>query len=142
MSDPDAVELALRALRFQDRSAAELDARLSARGIASGERHEVLETLVHAGYVDDERLAHTRAAALAERGCGDAMIRADLDGRGVAPDLVERALAALDSERVRAERAVARRGGGLKTVRYLAARGFGEEALEVIVARSVDGAVG
>ena len=142
MAEPrTAVELALRALRFRDRSAAELAARLGEGGVSSGNRHEVLETLRRAGYVDDDRLAHTRALALAERGCGDALIRDDLEGRGVALDLVERALATLQPERVRAQRVIARRGEGQKTLRYLAARGFAEEELEMFVARDTDGAI-
>lgn len=137
-----AIELALRALRFRDRSAAELDTRLDGLGIPQGERHEVLETLVRAGYVDDERLAQARAAALAGRGCGDALIRADLEGRGIAAELIELALATLEPEGRRAERVIARRGGSPKTMRYLAARGFGEEAVERFVARDADGAIG
>ncbi|MBA2463188.1 MAG: RecX family transcriptional regulator [Actinobacteria bacterium] len=137
-----AVELALRALRVRDRSAAELDARLSERGVAAAERRDALEALVRVGYVDDERLAQARAAALAERSSGDALIRADLEARGVSTELIERAIAALDPEGVRAERVVARRGGGQKTLRFLAARGFDEEALEALVAQVTDGAIG
>jgi len=142
VGDRDAIDLALGALRFRDLSAAELDARLDARGIECAERHEVLETLARAGYVSDERLAHTRAAALAERGCGDALIRVDLEGRGIASELVGRALETLEAERVRAERVAARRGWSPATIRYLAARGFSEEALETFVARDADGAIG
>ena len=82
---PDAVETALRALRFRDRTTAELDA--------------------------------------------------SLEQRGVAAEIVEAALAGLEPERERAARIVERRGPGDKTARYLAARGFGEDALEGIVAQ-------
>jgi regulatory protein len=138
----DAVELALRALRSRDRSAAELDARLSARGVGTEDRNAALETLARSGYVDDERLAHARAASLADRGSGDALIRADLEGRGIARELVEGAVGALEPEQERAERVVAERGAGGKTLRYLAARGFGEDALEAVVARSIDSTIG
>jgi regulatory protein len=136
---PDAAEtapldLALRALRFRDRTAAELDARLEQRGIGEPERTQALETLERVGYVDDERFARNRAEQLAERGSGDALIRDDLERRGLAADVVELALSELEPERERAARIAERRGHTLKTVRYLASRGFGEESLEALVA--------
>ena len=132
---PDAVETALRALRFRDRTTAELDARLEQRGVGEAEREQALETLERIGYVDDERFARSRAERLAERGSGDALIRDDLERRGVAAEIVEAALAELEPERSRAARIVERRGPGEKTARYLAGKGFGEDALEGIVAR-------
>ena len=134
MPGEDAVETALRALRSRDRSTAELDARLASKGVGETEREQVLETLERIGYVDDERFARTRAERLADRGSGDALIRHDLETRGVAPDVVETALAGLEPERERAARIVARRGRSLTTARYLASRGFGEDALEGVVA--------
>jgi regulatory protein len=132
---PDAVETALRALRFRDRSTAELDLRLERRGVGAAERVEALETLERIGYVDDERFARSRAERLAERGSGDALIRDDLERRGVAAEVLEAALAGLAPERERAARIVERRGPGMSTARYLAARGFGEDVLEGIVAQ-------
>lgn len=137
----DAVETALRALRARDRTAAELDARLRERGIDEDERRGALETLERAGYVDDERFAHGRAAALAARGSGDALIRDDLERRGVAAELVDEALSGLEPERERAACVVARRGGGAKTGRYLAARGFDAEVVREAVARDAPGEV-
>jgi regulatory protein len=132
---PDALEQALRALRHRDRSTAELDARLAQRGVGAEEREQALETLERIGYVDDERFARTRAEQLAARGSGDALIRHDLEGRGIASEHVEAALTSLEPEHERAARIVERRGPGLKTARYLAARGFGADALEAVVAR-------
>jgi regulatory protein len=132
---PDAVETALRALRFRDRSTAELDLRLEQRGIGAAERTEALDTLERIGYVDDERFARSRAERLSERGSGDALIRHDLERRGIDAEVVEAALAGLEPERERAARIVERRGPSLKTARYLAARGFGMDALEGIVAQ-------
>jgi len=132
---PDAVETALRALRFRDRTTAELDARLEQRGVGEAEREQALETLERIGYVDDERFAASRAERLAERGSGDALIRDDLERRGVAAEIVEAVLGGIAPERERAARIVAERGASGKTVRYLAARGFGEDALEGIVAQ-------
>jgi regulatory protein len=132
---PDAVETALRALRFRDRTSAELDARLEQRGVDEVARAQALETLERIGYVDDERFARMRAEGLAERGSGDALIRDDLERRGVAAELIEAALAAIEPERERATQIVERRGRGVKTARYLAARGFGEDVLQGVVAQ-------
>ena len=131
----DALEEAFRALRVRDRSAAELETRLERRGVAEAERGRALETLERIGYVDDERFARARAEQLAGRGSGDALIRHDLEGRGVAPEHVEAALASLAPEWERATRIAERRGQSAKTVRYLASRGFDADALEGIVAR-------
>ena len=131
----DAVELALRALRHRDRSSAELAARLEQRGVEAAEREQALETLERIGYVDDERFARSRAEQLAARGSGDALIRHDLEGRGIAAEHVETALEALAPERERAERLAEQRGRSVKTARYLASRGFDAEALEGLVAQ-------
>ena len=128
------LDLAIRALRSRDRSVAELDARLEQRGVGAQERRDALETLERIGYLDDERFARSRAEQLAERGSGDALIRHDLEGRGLAAETVERALAALRPERERATEIVARRGRSLKTARHLASRGFGEDAVDAAVA--------
>ena len=142
MAEPQsAVEVALRALRARDRSSAELAARLTARGAGPEERRDALELLERVGYVDDERFAHGRAATLAARGSGDALIRHDLEQRGVASETIEAALAGLEPERVRAERIVAKRGPGAKTARHLAARGFEEDAVASVVARDGAGEV-
>ena len=136
-----AIEAAVRALRVRDRSAAELDERLRAREICDDARREALETLERVGYLDDARFARSRAAALAARASGDALIRHDLEGRGVAADDVDAALEALEPERVRAERVIAERGGGTRTARYLASRGFDADAVASAVAPEGDDAV-
>ncbi len=142
MTQPSqAVEAALRALRARDRSVAELDERLSARGAGPAERRDVLELLERVGYVDDRRFADTRAAALAARGSGDALIRDDLERRGVAAETIDAALVGLEPELVRAERVVARRGHSVKTARHLAARGFDEDAIASAVALDGPGEV-
>lgn len=134
MPERDAVETALRALRVRDRSAAELEARLAARGVAEADRARALETLERIGYVDDERFARLRVEQLAGRGAGDALIRHDLAGRGVEAEQIDAALTAIEPEAERAARIVERRGGGPKTARYLASKGFGEDALTIAVA--------
>jgi regulatory protein len=133
-AESDAVETALRALRHRDRSVAELDARLEERGVGEAERRQALETLERIGYVDDERFARSRAEQLASRAAGDALIRHDLEGRGIDRDLVAAALEALAPERERALQVASSRGRSVKTARYLASRGFGHDAVEAVVA--------
>ena len=87
-----------------------------------------------AGLVDDERFCRNRAASLAERGFGDDGIRHDLSRQGVPPELVEAALVELEPEADRARRIVERRGPGPRTARYLAGKGFCEDALEAAFA--------
>jgi SOS response regulatory protein OraA/RecX len=111
-------EAAVRALRAADRSRAELDARLERQGFGGEERQRALDELERLGYVDDERTAALRAARLADRGYGDAYIRADLEQRGLPPG---EALAGIEPERERARRFTD------KGPAWLARRGFAPE---------------
>ena len=115
---PEAADVALRALRAADRSRAELDERLERRGFDDEERRQALDGLERLGYVDDERTASLRAERLAERGYGDAYIRADLEHRGLSS---EAAIARLDPEADRATRFTQ------KGPAWLARRGFALE---------------
>jgi regulatory protein len=126
----EAVDAATQALVHRDRSRATLLARLRAAGIAPWAAAEALETLERAGIVDDGRFARSRAAALAARGSGDALIQDELRSAGVSESDVQAALEALEPERERAVRVSARRGGSPATARWLARRGFGQDAIE------------
>jgi regulatory protein len=130
----EAREAGLRALRARDHTRASLAARLARGGLDEESCQDAVEALVRAGYVDDERFAHGRAVALARRGAGDAMIRDDLERQGVPSVLAAEALAGLEPERIRARRVVAARGRSVRTLRFLAAKGFSEESLEPFVA--------
>ena len=77
-----------------------------------GAAADALAALESAGLVDDLRVASTRAESLADRGYGDAAIRADLEQRGIDAELVATALAALAPEPERARAVVERRGVG------------------------------
>ncbi|MHB8469715.1 MAG: regulatory protein RecX [Gaiellaceae bacterium] len=129
-----ALEVAARALRQHGLSRAQMEQRLQQRGIRATARGEALGALEQAGVVDDARLAHSAAAAFAERGFGDGAIRAKLEGRGVSSEHVEAALAGIDPERERATGWAERRGGGLGAAKWLFRRGFDPE-----VARAVTG---
>jgi len=132
---------AARALARRDLSGSELGERLERSRVAPAARDEAIARLAGVGIVDDERLARRRAEVLAERGSGDALIRHDLAGRGIADELVEAALAALEPEHARAARILRERGSSLKTVRYLARKGFSEESIGDPVAEDAPPAV-
>jgi SOS response regulatory protein OraA/RecX len=125
----EALGVAGRALRRQDLSERGIAERLARASVAPAAVAESLAVLSRAGLVDDARFARTRAGNLAERGYGDAAIRHDLGLQGVAPDAIQQALEGLEDEAKRARQLVERRGPGVKTARYLASKGFGEEAL-------------
>jgi SOS response regulatory protein OraA/RecX len=129
----EALEVAGRALRRQDLSARGITERLGRASVAPAAVEESLAVLSRAGLIDDARFARTRAGSLAERGYGDAAIGYDLRLQGVDPELVQQTLESLEREGERARRLVERRGPGAKTARYLASKGFGEEAVEAAV---------
>jgi SOS response regulatory protein OraA/RecX len=137
--EEDPLDIAARALRHRDRSAREVDKRLARAGVDANGRAEALATLARLGYVDDNRYAASRAAALAVRGWGDAGIRTHLEQEGVGAAAAEGALAALAPERERAEEITRRDGASARTARRLAAKGFAEDVVESVAA---DGTAG
>jgi regulatory protein len=136
------LEQALRALRHRERSAAEVERYLAERGVGDHEREEVLETLSRTALVDDRRFAEVRATSLLERGAGNDLIRYELARAGVDSELAEETVASLPPEAERATRIVARRGGGPKTARYLAGKGFTGDVIRTVVAHSGDEPLG
>ena len=97
----------------------------------------MVERLNDSGAVDDARFAQQRARSLSERNAGDLLIQHDLSRRGVSAENVEAAIEALEPEAVRAARVVERRGAGAKTARYLAGKGFSQDAIESACAEAV-----
>jgi regulatory protein len=135
--DERAVDRAVRALARRDHSAASLRTKLERAGLSESAQSAALDVLQRGGYVDDSRFARDRAAVLADRGYGDAWIHADLERQGIDRETAETAVAALQPERDRALHEAARAGGGLRALRWLARRGFSEEALETVSAGAV-----
>src|SRR4051795_1480182 len=88
-AEPDPIDVAARALRHRDRSRAQVAERLARAGVDDQQGVDALDTLERVGYVDDGRYAANRAAALAERGFGDAGIRHDLEQAGVQAEALE-----------------------------------------------------
>jgi SOS response regulatory protein OraA/RecX len=129
----EALSAAGRVLRARDLSEARLRERLERRGVGHEARSHAVETLARAGLVDDRRVARARAAALADRGYGDAAIRWRLETEGFASGQISDAVATLEPERERAAHIVRARGPGPATARRLARRGFGEDAVDAAV---------
>lgn len=121
----EALQVAQRALRHRDLSRRRLAERLE-DAVPPAAAAESLAVLERAGLVDDVRVARVRAESLAARGYGDEAIRHRLQAEGL-PDA---AVGELEPETERARPLIERRGPGPRTARYLASRGFGEEALE------------
>lgn len=138
----DALAHATRALRQREHTRRTLDERLARRGVGPVAREQALATLERTGLVDDARAARTRAAALADRGAGDLLIRDDLALLGVAPELIDAALDALQPEAERARRLVTVHGGSRRALRTLVAKGFAAESLDGLVAETAEGELG
>jgi regulatory protein len=133
VAEKDPLELAAQSLRHRDRSRRDVDDRLARAGIGDAARGETLDALERLGYVDDGRFARTRAAALAERGYGDAYIRADLERQGTPANAVDEAVAELPDEAERATALVERDGRSARTAARLARKGFAAETLEQLL---------
>ncbi len=102
-------------------------------------RADALETLERIGYVDDDRFALARAAALAGRGFGDAAIRADLKQHGLVAETIGAALAELAPEPERARALVERLGRTATVANRLARKGFAGESLETAFGGEISG---
>jgi len=138
-AESEAFEVALAALGPRELSVQELDVRLQKRGFSRPARTHALETLLRTGLLDDARYAQARASSLASRGAGDALIRHALASSGVAAEIADAAVAALEPEAERAHSIVTRRGGGPRTARYLSGKGFAEDVVAVVAGRTDEG---
>jgi regulatory protein len=127
-----ALGTAVRSLRARPLSEQRLRERLQSRGVRGDAEQIALATLSAAGYVDDERLARGRAAALAERGWGDAAIAARLVGEGLSESDVEAAVAELEPEPARGTRLITG-GDRRKAWTRLQRRGFAPETIETLL---------
>lgn len=117
-------------LRVRDLSVRALEDRLARRGIAPTARADALAALERGGMLDDTRFARNRAHALAARGAADAGIRLDLERRGLAAEVIEKALEGLELEHLRAARIVSGRGRSPATARFLTRKGFAQDSIE------------
>jgi SOS response regulatory protein OraA/RecX len=128
-----ALSAAAKALRVRPLSERRLRERLRSRGVGPDAERSALESLSDAGLIDDARLAEGRAAALAERGWGDAAIAARLTGEGIPSEHVEAALVTLVPEADRAARVARSAADPRKAWALLARRGFDADTIEAVV---------
>lgn len=135
---------ALRLLSAREHSRAELVRKLAPHETTPGELDRALDELQAKGFISEARVVesvvHRRAARV-----GAARIRHELQGKGLAPEVIEDAMADLHTtELTRATEVWRKKFGELPTdaaargkqMRFLAARGFGAEVIHKVLSRS------
>jgi SOS response regulatory protein OraA/RecX len=130
----EAIDRAARSLARRDLPQRAVDERLERAGFLASERAEAVGALERSGAIDDERFAHGRARALADRGWGDEAIRWQLERGGVDDATAVAAVEALEPEALRARELTGRLGATPAVARLLARRGFAGEVVEEAIA--------
>jgi regulatory protein len=137
---------ALRLLSGREHSRAELEKKLKAHEEAPGELVQALDELQAKGFISEQRVVesviHRRAARL-----GAARVRQELQAKGISAEAVAEAVQSLRGTEVMRAREVWRKkfgepatdaAGRAKQMRFLAARGFGAEAIHRVVSGGED----
>ena len=132
---------ALRLLAQREHSRLELERKLLPNADEPEAVAQALDALQAKGFISDERVAdsvlHRRASKL-----GAARVRAELQAKGLDTTVVQAAMETLRGSEVERARAVWQRKFGqppadaaerAKQMRFLAARGFGAEAIRRVV---------
>lgn len=133
---------ALRLLAQREHSRAELQRKLASHEETPGELAQALDELQAKGFIDEQRVIesviHRRAARL-----GASRVRQELQAKGLPAEAVAQAVGELRGSEVERAREVWRKKFGqapadaaqrAKQMRFLAARGFGGEAIRRVVA--------
>lgn len=133
---------ALRLLSGREHSRAELERKLKSFEEEPGSLAQALDELQAKGFINEQRViesvVHRRAAKL-----GTARIKQELQSKGLAPEAVSAALAGLQASELERAVAVWRKKfkqapqnpkEAAQQMRFLAARGFGSEAIRAVVA--------
>jgi regulatory protein len=137
---------ALRLLSAREHSRAELERKLAQFEDVPGALAKALDELQAKGFINEQRVLESvlnrRSAKL-----GTARIRQELQGKGLAPEAVQEAVAQLRATEVERAREVWRKKFGTPPVdagergrqmRFLASRGFGGEAIRRVVAGATE----
>jgi regulatory protein len=137
---------ALRLLAQREHSRAELQRKLAPHEEAPGELAKTLDELQAKGFIDEQRviesLVHRRAPRL-----GASRVRQELQAKGLPAEAVAQAVAELRGSETDRAREVWRKKFGqapadaterARQMRFLAARGFGGEAIRRVVAGADD----
>ena len=132
---------ALRLLSAREHSRAELERKLAPHEEEPGQLARVLDDLQAKDFISEPRVIESVINRRASR-FGAARIRHELQGKGLQPDAVAQAVQALKGSEVERAREVWRKKFGEpaadavergKQMRFLAARGFGTEAIRRVV---------
>jgi regulatory protein len=138
---------AVALLARKDFTSGELLARLAQQGFAAAPAHEAVGELTREGIVNDARYAENYVAYHTGRGQGPVRLAADLRARGVAPELIEAALAHGPDWRAAARRARERRFGKplpdswrerARQGRFLQYRGFSSDHIRAATGADPD----
>jgi regulatory protein len=137
---------ALRLLAQREHSRAELQRKLAAHEETPGELAQALDELQAKGFIDEQRViesvVYRRAARL-----GASRVRQELQAKGLPAEAVAQAVEALRGSETERAREVWRKKFGrapadlaerMKQMRFLAARGFGGDAIRRVVAGADD----
>lgn len=132
---------ALRLLAQREHSRAELQRKLAMHEETPGELAKALDDLQARGFIDEQRvidsLVHRRAARL-----GAARVKQELQAKGLPPEAVAQAVAALRHNEVERAREVWRRkfgepaedaAGRIRQMRFLLMRGFDAAVVYCVV---------
>lgn len=137
---------ALRYLTAREHSRVELERKLAAHAESPEQLVQVLDELQAKDFISEVRVVESVINRRAGR-FGAARIRHELQGKGLAPEMVAEAVNGLKTSEVERAREVWRRKFGEpaadaaargKQMRFLAARGFGAEAIRRVVSQDED----
>jgi regulatory protein len=135
---------ALRYLAAREHSRVELERKLAAHAESPEQLVQVLDELQAKDFISEVRVVESVINRRAGR-FGAARIRHELQGKGLAPEAVAEAVNGLKASEVDRAREVWRRKFGEpaadaaargKQMRFLAARGFGAEAIRRVVSQA------
>jgi regulatory protein len=137
---------ALRCLAQREYSRVELERKLAAHAESAQQLAQVLDELQAKDFISEARVVASVINRRAGR-FGTARIRHELQGKGLAAEAVAEAVISLKSSEIERAREVWRKKFGVpaadaaargKQMRFLAARGFGAEAIRRVVWQSED----
>ncbi|WP_397408696.1 recombination regulator RecX [Polaromonas sp.] len=135
---------ALRCLAQREHSRSELERKLAAHAESPEQLAQVLDDLQAKDFISEARVVESVVNRRAAR-FGAARIRHELQGKGLAAEAVAQAVSGLKATEVERAREVWRRKFGEpaadaaargKQMRFLAARGFGAEAIRRVVSQA------
>ena len=137
---------ALKLLAAREHSRSELEKKLASHEEVPGELAQALDELQAKGFISEQRVVesvlHRRAARL-----GTGRVKQELQAKGISAEVMAEAVETLRHTEVERAREVWRKkfgepaadaAGRAKQMRFLAARGFGAEAIRRVVSGADD----